>query len=85
MHGDIITQSSKHAKDLEEGGLKVIVPSEAIRLVNLASRQLDVEIGLHTSDFVNIEVQGVPSKMPDQTSSLKKPDMEQSPTRLLRS
>jgi len=85
MQTDIITQKSKHTKDLEEGGLKVLVPSEAIHEINLASRQLDVEIGLNTSDFVNIEVQGVPSKMPDQISSLKKPDMEQPPNCRLRS
>ena len=75
MQTDIITQSSRQARDLEEGGLKVILPSEAIREVNLASRQLDVEIGHNTNDFVNIEVQGVPSKMPDRTSKPKKPDM----------
>ena len=62
-----------------------MVPSEAIYDMNLVSGQLDVEIGHDASDFVNIEVQGVPSRMPDHIASLKKPDMDQSLNCRLRS
>ena len=76
----------KSSNDLEEGTLKVMDQSEALHEVNLDSKELDVEIGgdaMH--DVVNIEVQGIPSKLTSQTSTSKKLDPSQSSINRVRS